>query len=351
MRKGVTEPNGRTVSWTYDGIYRLTNETINSNSVSYTLDAVGNRQQQTSSITGVPSAGPFTFDVDDRLSTENYDPNGNTLKTGNRSFTYDFENRLKTMALNTDPVSVTLQYDGDGNRVAKTVGGVTTRYLVDDLNPTGYAQVVEEAVGSSVQRTYTYGRQRINQNQVIGTTWTQRFYGYDGGGSVRTLADATGTVTDSYDYDAWGNAVNTTGSTPNVYLYRGEQYDADLNIYYLRARYLNPLSGRFLSRDTDGGKPNVPGTLHRYAYAGSDPVDYLDPTGHSITENALLRFVVKAGAAIYATGVVIRKTVCKLWAWNKLAVDADPYFGPPRDKTPTPSPEMDKFCRWVNAIF
>jgi hypothetical protein len=41
--------------------------------------------------------------------------------------------------------AVTIVYDGDGNRVAKTVGGVTTQYLVDDLNPTGYAQVVEES--------------------------------------------------------------------------------------------------------------------------------------------------------------------------------------------------------------
>ena len=52
--------------------------------------------------------------------------------------------------------AVTLQYDGDGNRVAKTVGGMTTRYLVDDLNPTGYPQVVEELVGGAAQRTYTY---------------------------------------------------------------------------------------------------------------------------------------------------------------------------------------------------
>jgi RHS repeat-associated protein len=150
---------------------------------------------------------------------------------------------------------VTVQYDGDGNRVAKTAGAETTRYLVDDLNPTGYAQVVEELAGTSVSRTYTYGRQRISQNQLISTIWTPSFFGYDGLGSARSLTDATGAVTDTYDYDAWGNAVNTTGSTPNVYLYRGEQYDPDLRLYYLRARYLNPLSGRLLSRDPKERKP------------------------------------------------------------------------------------------------
>ena len=64
-----------------------------------------------------------------------------------------------------------LVYDGDGNRVAKTANGVTTRYLFDDLNPTGYPQVVEET--GAVQRTYTYGLQRISENQVINGAWTR----------------------------------------------------------------------------------------------------------------------------------------------------------------------------------
>ena len=42
--------------------------------------------------------------------------------------------------------AVTIVYDGDGRRVGKTVGGVTTRYLVDDRNPTHLPQVVEEIV-------------------------------------------------------------------------------------------------------------------------------------------------------------------------------------------------------------
>src|SRR5204863_3823956 len=137
-----------------------------------------------------------------------------------------------------------LVYDGEGNRVTKIVGSVTTKYLVDDLNPTGYAQVIEEVVNGAVQRKYTYGNSRLSQNQLISSTWTPSFYGYDGMGSVRLLTDSTGTVTDTYDYDAWGSAVNGTGSTPNLYLYQGEQYDADLGLCYLRARYFNPLTGR-----------------------------------------------------------------------------------------------------------
>ncbi|MGB7759642.1 MAG: hypothetical protein WBL61_07435 [Bryobacteraceae bacterium] len=101
-RKQVTESSGRVVNWSYDNIYRLTNETISldphsvNGSVGYGLDPVGNRQQQTSSIPGI-GTGNFTYDPDDRLNTETYDANGNTLTSGGKTFAYDFENRLKSM--------------------------------------------------------------------------------------------------------------------------------------------------------------------------------------------------------------------------------------------------------------
>jgi RHS repeat-associated protein len=153
--------------------------------------------------------------------------------------------------------AVTVIYDGDGNRVAKTVGGVTTRYLVDDQNPTGLPQVVEELVNNVVQRQYTYGLQLISENQFVSNTWTPSFYETDGAGNVRQLTNSTGVVTDTYDYDAFGNKVNSTGTTPNNYLYRGEQYDPDLGMYYLRARYYNPVTGRFLSVDSQAGAGRV----------------------------------------------------------------------------------------------
>lgn len=175
--------------------------------------------------------------------------------------------------------AVSIIYDGDGNRVAKTAAGVTTQYLVDDLNPTGYPQVVDELQGGAVQREYTYGLQRISENQPVSGAWTPSFYGYDGGGTVRQLTNASGTVTDTYNYDAFGNKLNSTGSTPNNYLYRGEQYDPDLGFYYLRARYYNPQSGRFVAKDPYPGHIDIPATLHRYLYTGANPISCRDPSG------------------------------------------------------------------------
>ena len=86
-------------------------------------------------------------------------------------------------------------------------------------------------------------------------------------------------VTDSYEYDAFGNQITHTGTTPNNYLYRGEQWDPDLGLYYLRARYYNPLTGRFMSRDPNSGEIKNPITLHKYLYADGDPVNTIDPMG------------------------------------------------------------------------
>jgi RHS repeat-associated protein len=284
-RTGVTEGNGRAISWNYDGIYRLTNETIsndpdsNNGSASYNLDPVGNRSSMTSTLPGINS-GAWGYNADDEISSETYDANGNVIKEANgNTHTYDSQNHMTSMT--NGATVVTMIYDGDGNRVSKTVNGITTQYLVDDLNPTGLPQVVEEVVNGAVTRQYTYGLQRISQQQFINSTWTSSFYVYDGAGSVRQLTDSTGKVTDEYEYDAYGNSFTKSGTTPNNYLYRGEQYDLDLGLYYLRARYYNPATGRFFSSDPLEGSANDPASLHKYLYAAGDPVNRIDPHGRA----------------------------------------------------------------------
>jgi RHS repeat-associated protein len=189
-----------------------------------------------------------------------------------------FENHLIAVNPGT-PGSIMLLYDGDGNRVSKTVNGVTTKYLVDDNNPTGYAQVVEELTNGSVSRTYTHGDMLISESQLITGNWTSSFYGLDGSGSVRFLTNSSGAVTDTYDYDAFGILIRQSGSTPNLYLYSGEQFDPDLALYYQRSRYLNTSNGRFWTIDSFEGLGSDPHTLHKYVYVGNNPVNRTDPSG------------------------------------------------------------------------
>lgn len=172
---------------------------------------------------------------------------------------------------------MTIVYDGDGNRVSKSGGGVTTKCLVSELNPTGYVQVMDELVSGAVQRRYPWGLELISKLETGNSKLS--FYSYDGHGSVRQLTNTAGAVSDTYTYDAFGNLIEQTGSTPNVYLYAGEQFDPDLNLYYNRARYLDVRQGRFWGMDVYEGDPESPSSLHKYLYANNDPVDRIDRSG------------------------------------------------------------------------
>jgi len=101
------------------------------------------------------------------------------------------------------------------------------------------------------------------------------------------LADASGTITDRYSYDAFGNLQGHQGATGNPYLYTGQQYDATTGLYDLRARYYDPSTGRFLSQDVAGFNQVSPTNLNRYLYGASSPVNGMDPSGHDFAEFAL----------------------------------------------------------------
>jgi RHS repeat-associated protein len=302
-RLSVAELGTRTVQYSYDALYRLTSETIagasgQNGTISYAYDAVGNRLQQNSTVPAVP-ASLLAYDENDRITTQVYDANGNTLSDG-FSNVYDFENHLVQRR------GVTIVYDGDGNRVSKTVAGVTTGFLVADLNPTGFPQVVEELQNGSVVRSYSFGLELIDEHQTIAGTPATSFYGYDGHGSVRFLTNASGAVTDTYDYDAFGNIVGSTGSTPNLYLFAGEQFDPDLGLYYNRARYLDVRLGRFLGMDVYEGTSQDPVSLHKYLYASNNPVSLIDPSGNEGLADSLASFAISTTLDTLAISVPFR---------------------------------------------
>jgi len=281
-RLSVTEQSGRTVQYAYDALYRLTGETVGGDpqgadgAAAYAYDPVGNRLSRASTLAALPDQS-FTYDANDRTAGVGFDPNGNTVAAGGNTYAFDWENRLTEI----NGGAVGYLYDGDGNRVGKRDGQAVTGYLIDSNNPTGYAQVADELTGGALTRSYTYGHSLVSQRQLVGGQWQVSFYGYDGHGNVRLLTDAAGDVTDTYTFDAFGNLLARTGATPNERLYTGEQFDAAAGLYYLRARYLDTSSGRFLTADTYEGEGSDPRSLHKYLYAHADPVNRIDPSGHA----------------------------------------------------------------------
>ena len=278
-RTQITEHSGRVINHVFDKLYRLKSEAITGDTataqngiISYTHDKVGNRLSRISSVSAVADSA-HNYSNNDWLDGDTVDSNGNTVTspiahladhTGTYTDTYDFRNKL-IRRIYTGGNAVDLSYDADGNRVSKIVldGALGLRehhYLVDTNNHTGYAQVVEEKNASgNLLRANFYGHDLVKTDFV--TEGYERYYQYDGLGSVRALSDENGDLTDEYTYDAFGiligfrkrNELNglleslptkdLSQHTPNQYLYTGEQWDSDLGMYFLRARYLCSVMG------------------------------------------------------------------------------------------------------------
>jgi len=231
--------------------------------------------------------------------------NGNPIGSGGDLFPNGPLDRL----VSGDGGAVLLGCNGDGAWVKKTVGGTTTFYLVDDRNLTGYAEVVEEhqsvnGGAATLTAVYTHGLDLIAQQR----SGSVRYFSYDGHGSTRLLTDTSGAVTDTYLYDAYGTLLTSTGSTPNNYLYCGEQFDPDLGMYSLRARYYQPQTGRFWTMDSWEGTQPDPLSLHKYLYAHNNPVNRIDPSGHfSLIEISIVGAINTTLRSIYELRTVAAK--------------------------------------------
>lgn len=299
----ATDADGATtvVNYTYDFVKRLTNETQTRNGVldfsgHYEYDRAGNRVLAT--VNGITTT--YVYDANDRLTSETtasgplaglttytHDLAGNVLTKsgplGLVEYTYNDAGRLSEVRSGGDLVEY--EYDADGLLVHKTwtpaVGDPTRwRYVWDTSQ--AIPQTIEElsATGSgdySVAATYVFGDGLVSETRN-GTT---HYAIQDGSGDTRALADTGGAITDTFAYDAWGSVIRRTGSTPATHLYRGERLDPNLGFYYLRARWMDPTVGRFNQMDTYPGKDRLPASLHKYLYANADPVNLVDPTGHS----------------------------------------------------------------------
>ncbi|MCC3519827.1 MAG: hypothetical protein JGK25_31040 [Microcoleus sp. PH2017_18_LLB_O_A] len=287
-RKVVEEHDGRKVEYNYDPLYRLTQEKItdpaaSNRTIDYTYDPVGNRLSSNDSVTGMTN---YTYNNNDRLLSDGsnsytYDNNGNTLSrikdaTDRVVYNWDYENRLigANITRPTGTVQTQYKYNPDHIRVATTVNGQETRYLIDANQP--YAQVLEEyAPGGAVQTSYVYGNDLISQNRG----GVRSFYHVDGLGSTRALTNASSTVTDTYDYEAYGSLLGSVGNTVNNYRFAGEQFDPYLGDYYLRRRYYDSDSGRFTTTDPFEGWLEEPLSRAKYPYVHGNPVNAIDPTG------------------------------------------------------------------------
>lgn len=284
-RRTVTEDNGDVVTWTYDNANQLTREQRggdDSYDMNYTYDSVGNRS------TKVDSSGTTTYTYDaaneltaatdpgSDITTYSYDNNGNlTTQNAAGSVTthdWDYDNRLHTVTLPSTAIA-TFAYDGDGLRREKQTSAATAKFIWD-----GQDVLLETDGEGRTQVTYTqtpdlYGA-LVSQRRGDATS----FYHFDALGSTTELTDVDEAETDSYRYYAFGETLTSSGATANNFRFVGNlgyYNEAALSLQYLRARYYQPSTGRFISPDSARPEPE-------YLYASNMPVNRTDPSGLAI---------------------------------------------------------------------
>lgn len=252
----VNNGNSSTFAYEYDQLNRLTQEKLPSGQAQYMYDERGNREQLTSSIKEVM-------------------PVSNELK-----YSYNGMNMLNSVTAPEDGRTASYTYYGDGLRATKTINDQRTRYVylngrvIEELNLDAGGNVTDVKARNIWGNELLYRKDYISNKGGV--------YQHNGHGDVIQITDLNGEVLNSYEYDSWGNITSQVEGMSNPFKYSGEIYDEESGLYYLRARYYDPIDGRFISEDTYKGDINNPLSLNLYTYVHNNPLLYTDPSGHKI---------------------------------------------------------------------
>ncbi len=186
--------------------------------------------------------------------------------------------------------TIRFSYNGDGIRVGKNVNGNAEKYLYD----TGNHVVLEVDENGEQTAENIYGIYNIAR--VIGNN--SYTYLHNGHGDVVALVDSEENVVNRYTYDAFGVVITETETVDNPFRYASYWYDSETGLYYLMARYYNPVNGRFLSEDParDG--------YNWYVYCNNNPLIYVDPNGQFIITTTALVIIGLATAGAVVGGIV-----------------------------------------------
>jgi RHS repeat-associated protein len=278
-----------TITYEYDPLNRLISSDYNTGEFfHYTYDPLGNRLSQ-ETLAGIDS---YLYDDASRISEVNgisydWDSKGNLLSDGESTFTYDHANRLT--AFNEGGIDYGFSYNGLNDRLEQTIDGLATSYVVDLNAPV--TQVISDSTNA-----YLYGLGRIGEEQPNG--W--QYHLSDALTSVRQLSNSDGAITSVNSFEPYGDILNSAGDSASIYGFTGEVHDST-GLVYLRARYLEPNSGRFISMDTHEGYEALPQTLNKYAYGLSNPITLTDPSG----EDPISKCLVALGTLAVVDGFLL----------------------------------------------
>ncbi len=299
-RTKTVENGTRTIEYTYDGLDQLKTEKItdkgNVYSFGFDYDKWGNRSALTSPHQKATYA--YTNGTDrlektaynDRLSVATtYDKNGNVAKESfsrlgkdlrSVDYVWNAKNQLQSISYTDksrpsfmpalEKNSMTFAYDFAGNRAKKKANNQTTYYINNGV------LVQNEINGSGlVTLSLVQGLDTVARINAAGTI---EYIHQDALGSTVLITDANEKVVEEYEYTPFGEIAGL-GNGNHSYLFTGQEYDIESDLHYYNARYYNPRTGRFLSRDPFMGVAGSTLSRNAYIYVENNPLKHTDSTG------------------------------------------------------------------------
>ena len=331
----------------------MNKETFKINNINYERNYILDSLGRVTSITDTTfGSHAYSYNNLGYLSSDDnkslaYDINGNILSYGTNSYTYDNLSRLISYNNNSITYDIThpflmktfngYTYFYQGKRlVTVTKNNKTINYTYDLEGLIIKKEVIENSTTTTTD--YYYDNRKLiievcdnniidyfydENNQLYGFKENNTVYFYirDVLGNIIGILDNNGSIVSKFDYDAFGNIINQTGTIISNFRYKGYYYDTDIELYYLKTRFYNPILLRFITPDSIEylDSSSIIG-LNLYSYCGNDPINMKDEDGNF---------------GIFATLINIVKCVVELCA-NLVNKD---YYKDPQEK------------KYVNSIF
>ncbi len=268
-----------TRTYAYDDLGRLTeahNLPGEHTEFHYRYDSIGNMidKSDIGHMAYGQNAGPHALTSAGGYSYQ-YDANGNMIVgKNNKTFGYDVENRL--LEVNESGIITAFAYDGDGGLVKVTsLRGAAGSEAIS----TFYVGSLYEKESDSSFKKHIYAGS--NKVATVESTGSINYFHSDHLGSSSVITDASGKQVSHYEYTPYGTLAQTEGADTTRYKFTGKQLFDSIGLYHYGARFYDPEIGRFITADTIVQAPYDPQSLNRYSYCRNNPINYVDPTGHS----------------------------------------------------------------------